>query len=77
MGSKLISNDKRPSVDQARPAMSPAWDAGRLGPSHLGTGETADLNWREEARKTARILARQNCLRSWDTRSMGRMEGFH
>ena len=35
------------------PVTFPGHDEGGPGPSHLGTGETADLNWREEARGLA------------------------
>ena len=35
------------------PAPFPDHGEGAPGPSHLGTGETADLNWQEEARGLA------------------------
>ena len=35
------------------PVPFPDHDEGAPGPSHLGTGETVDLNWQEEARGLA------------------------
>src|SRR5271166_4234096 len=44
---------KRTRVEERRvaplPVPLPDHNEGAPGPSHLGTGETADLNWQEEA----------------------------